>query len=93
MFPFPAPLDAATIAGAAAVAINGSWPLLRSRRRILALQVLSSLLFGLHYFLLGAVTGRPCAWRAPSKAWPRCCCEAVRRAWACSAPPWPPGWP
>lgn len=57
MLAFPAPLDAATLAGAAAVAINGSWPLLHSRRRILALQVLSSLLFGLHYFLLGASTG------------------------------------
>lgn len=49
--------DAATIAGAAAVAINASWPVLRSRERILALQVLSSLLFGLHYALLGARTG------------------------------------
>lgn len=57
MFSSLVPLDAATLAGAAAVAINGSWPLLRSRRRILALQVLSSLLFGLHYVLLGAVTG------------------------------------
>ena len=56
----PSPLalpDAATLAGAAAVAINASWPVLRSRERILALQVLSSLLFGLHYFLLGARTG------------------------------------
>lgn len=56
----PSPLalpDAATLAGAAAVALNASWPVLRSRRRILALQVVASLLFGLHYSLLGARTG------------------------------------
>lgn len=53
---FPAPLDAATLIGALAVMINGSWPLVRSRRRVLALQAVASLLFGLHYLLLGAAT-------------------------------------
>lgn len=53
---FPAPFDAATVAGVLAVAINGSWPLVRSRQRVLVLQVFASLLFGLHYLLLGATT-------------------------------------
>lgn len=52
----PTPLDAATLAGALAVMINGSWPLVRSRRRVLALQAAASLLFGLHFLLLGATT-------------------------------------
>lgn len=68
MPPFPAPLDAATLAGALAAAVNASWPLLRSRERVLALQVLASLLFGLHYLhlLLGATTAAAMAaavWR------------------------------
>jgi cytochrome c biogenesis protein CcdA len=46
----------ATIAGTLAVTANCVWPLLGSRRRILAVQVLSSVLFGLHYTLLGAHT-------------------------------------
>ena len=46
----------ATLAGALAVVAGCLWPLLGSRRRILAVQVLSSVLFGLHYTLLGAHT-------------------------------------
>jgi Bacterial inner membrane protein len=46
-----------TLVGALAVAANASWPLLRDRRRILAVQALASSLFGLHYVLIGARTG------------------------------------
>lgn len=49
-------LTPATIAGVLAVASSCVWPLLGPRRRILAVQVLSSILFGLHYTLLGAHT-------------------------------------
>ncbi len=42
--------------GAAAVASSCIWPLLASRERMLALQVVGSLLFGMQYFLLGAHT-------------------------------------
>jgi hypothetical protein len=47
----------ATMAGALGVAANCVWPLFGSRRRILAMQVLGSSLFGVHYLLLGAHTG------------------------------------
>ena len=46
----------ATLVGAVAIAINTSWPLLRDRKRILGLQVLSATLFAAHYALLGAAT-------------------------------------
>ena len=46
----------ATLVGAVAIAINASWPLLRDRKRILSLQVLSATLFATHYALLGAAT-------------------------------------
>jgi hypothetical protein len=46
----------ATAVGAVAIAINTCWPLLRDRKRILCLQVLSATLFATHYALLGAAT-------------------------------------
>jgi hypothetical protein len=46
----------ASIAGALGVVTNGIWPLMRSRRRILAMQVLCSCLWALHYLFLGAHT-------------------------------------
>jgi Bacterial inner membrane protein len=49
-------LSPATLAGALAVAVNCCWPLQRNRRVILGLQCAGSLLFGLHYLLLGAPT-------------------------------------
>lgn len=54
---FLATLSPATVAGAVAVTTNCIWPLLGSRRRILAVQVGASALFALHYSLLGANTG------------------------------------
>jgi hypothetical protein len=51
-----AALPPANYAGALAVMVNCSWPLQRDRRVILALQATGSLLFGLHYLLLGAPT-------------------------------------
>ena len=49
--------DAATIAGFVALGSSVTWPLLRRRRAILVVQVAGSLLFALHYLLLGATTG------------------------------------
>jgi hypothetical protein len=49
-------LTPATVAGALGVTANCVWPLLGSRRRILGVQVLSSIMFGLHFTLLGAHT-------------------------------------
>lgn len=49
-------LQPATVAGMAAVAVNCCWPLLHRRKTLLGLQVCASLLFGLHYLLLGAPT-------------------------------------
>ena len=63
-----AALSPAAVAGALGVAANGVWPLLRSRRQILAVQVLASILFGLHYTLLGARTGAAMCVAAASQA-------------------------
>ncbi len=49
-------LSPAAVAGALGVAANCVWPLLESRRQILAVQVLSAAMFGLHYLFLGAPT-------------------------------------
>jgi len=49
-------LAPATLAGALGVMANCMWPLQRERRVILALQCAGSLMFGLHYLLLGAPT-------------------------------------
>lgn len=49
-------LHLSTVVGAAAVAVNTSWPLLRNRKRILAIQAVGSSLFGLHYLLIGSGT-------------------------------------
>jgi Bacterial inner membrane protein len=49
-------LEPSTVAGALAVSVNCTWPLQRSRRLILSLQVAGSLLFAVHYLLLGATT-------------------------------------
>ncbi|MGG5811135.1 YgjV family protein [Falsiroseomonas sp. CW058] len=46
----------ASIAGLMALGSACTWPLLRQRRAILSVQVLCSLLFALHYLLLGAPT-------------------------------------
>ncbi|HEY0419198.1 MAG TPA: YgjV family protein [Acetobacteraceae bacterium] len=46
-------LQPASIAGALAVAVGCSWPLFRTRRRMLAVQIAGSLLFALHFVLLG----------------------------------------
>ncbi len=48
--------DPANIAGFAALGSSVTWPLLRRRRAILAVQVAGSLLFALHYLFLGAGT-------------------------------------
>nr|WP_246523442.1 YgjV family protein [Neoroseomonas eburnea] len=60
-FPFILPpaaafLEPANLAGFVALGSSITWPLLRDRRAILGVQVLGSLLFGLHYLLLGAAT-------------------------------------
>ena len=49
-------LAPATVAGALGVLANCAWPLQRERRVVLALQCAGSLMFGLHYLLLGAPT-------------------------------------
>ena len=49
-------LEPANIAGFVALGSSVTWPLLRRRRAILIVQVAGSLLFGLHYLLLGAGT-------------------------------------
>jgi hypothetical protein len=49
--------DPADVAGLVALGSSLVWPLLRRRRAILAVQVAGSLLFALHYLLLGAATG------------------------------------
>lgn len=50
-------LEPANLAGFVALASSVTWPLLRRRKAILIVQVAGSLLFGLHYLLLGASTG------------------------------------
>lgn len=50
-------LEPANIAGFVALGSSVTWPLLRRRQAILIVQVAGSLLFGLHYLLLGASTG------------------------------------
>lgn len=49
-------LEPANIAGFVALGSSITWPLLRRRKAILAVQVAGSLLFALHYILLGAST-------------------------------------
>lgn len=49
-------LEPANLAGFVALGSSVTWPLLRRRQSILAVQVAGSLLFGLHYLLLGAPT-------------------------------------
>ena len=49
-------LHLSTVVGALAVAVNSSWPLLRNRKRILAVQAVGSSLFGFHYLLIGSGT-------------------------------------
>src|SRR5690606_41186161 len=46
--------EPANLVGVLALGSSIAWPLLRHRRAILGVQVLGSLLFGLHYLLLGA---------------------------------------
>ncbi len=53
---FPTTLTPATLAGVLALGACCAWPLLESRRHILAVQVLSSILYAAHYGLLGATT-------------------------------------
>ena len=45
-----------TVVGALAVAVNSSWPVLRNRKRILAVQAVASSLFGVHFLLIGSGT-------------------------------------
>ena len=49
--------EPATIVGIIALGSSVTWPLLRRRKAILVVQVAGSLLFALHYLLLGASTG------------------------------------
>lgn len=49
-------LEPANVVGLVAVSSSITWPLLRRRKAILIVQVAGSLLFGLHYLLLGAST-------------------------------------
>ncbi len=49
-------LHLSTVVGALAVAVNSSWPLLRHRKRILAVQAVGSSLFGIHFLLIGSST-------------------------------------
>lgn len=49
-------LEPANLAGFVALGSSVTWPLLRGRRSILGVQVAGSLLFALHYLLLGAPT-------------------------------------
>ena len=48
--------EPANLAGLIALGSSITWPQLRHRKAILAVQVAGSLLFGLHYLLLGAST-------------------------------------
>lgn len=64
-------LQAATpadIVGGCAVALGCSWPLYRSRGRILGVQCIGAMLFGVHYILLGAPTGAAVALAAAVQA-------------------------
>jgi hypothetical protein len=55
LFPAASTLaEPANLAGIAALACACTWPLLGQRKAILSVQVLCSLLFALHYLLLGA---------------------------------------
>jgi Bacterial inner membrane protein len=49
-------MDPAALAGALAVAVGCTWPLYRNRTLILSLQLAGSLLFAVHFLLLGAST-------------------------------------
>jgi hypothetical protein len=48
--------EPANLAGLLALGSSLTWPLLRNRRVILGVQVVGSLLFAVHYLLLGAPT-------------------------------------
>ncbi len=48
--------DPAMLAGAVAVMISCSWPLMRTRNAMFAVQMTGASLFGLHYALLGSPT-------------------------------------
>jgi len=48
--------DPAMLAGAFAVMISCSWPLMRTRNAMFAVQMTGASLFGLHYALLGSPT-------------------------------------
>lgn len=57
ILPSPAALmEPANVAGFLALGSSVTWPLLRRRKAILVVQVAGSLLFALHYLLLGAAT-------------------------------------
>jgi hypothetical protein len=49
-------LEPANLVGAIALVTTCTWPLLRERRAILAVQVTGAVLFALHYLLLGSPT-------------------------------------
>ena len=49
-------LHPSTVLGALAVAVNSAWPILRNRKRILAVQAAASSLFGFHFLLIGSGT-------------------------------------
>ncbi len=53
---FVCSLHLSTVVGALAVAVNSSWPILRNRKRILAVQAVASSLFGVHFLLIGSST-------------------------------------
>jgi len=50
-------LSAADVSGAVALGLLAVWPLLRGRRALVLGQAASSLVFGVHYALIGATTG------------------------------------
>ena len=72
-------LTVATIVGAIALAASCTWPLLQRRQAILMVQVAGSLLFALHYLLLGRApvpaTTRTSARRASAAANTRRICS------------------
>lgn len=54
--PLSSLLTPANIVGAIALSASFTWPLLRRRNAILGVQICGSLLFALHYYLLGSPT-------------------------------------
>lgn len=71
-------LAPAAIAGALGVVSNGIWPLMRTRRQILGMQVLCSCLWALHYMFLGAHTAAAMCLAGAAQG---VACTSLQRTW------------